>query len=209
MKKAKPLNDQLKELLNTRKEPIKILTDEDGPLQLLQQDEYVEKRMLELEVLLLKKSKPELAKQLASLLLVQELDSQMEKFYAKELKFFRDYFSDSQISRVQKNNNKQKGKEKTYKSNNDCLKHCYVAFAKTLETAACPNDYPAYKRFLLKLHPFPPFIPKPRLTKQEKQKSKKIQNEDRDLKTRSTWSDPTVRAAFKKFSGVIPTTLKK
>lgn len=209
MKKAKPLNVQLEELLNARKEPIEILTDEDGPLQLLQQDEYMEKRILELEVFLLRKSKSELAKQLASLLLVQELDSQMEKFYAKELEFFRGYFLDSQIGRVKNNNNKQKGKEKTYKNNNDCLEHCYKAFSENLEAPVRPIDYPAYKRFLLKLYPHPPFIPEARLTGKERQQSKQIQNEDRDLKTRHTWSDPTVRAAFRKFSGVRPTTLKK
>lgn len=120
-----------------------------------------------------------------------------------------EFYDNHQRGRIEKNKSKQKGKEKTYKSNNDCLEQCYKAFSKTLKAPVRSIDYPAYKRFLLNLYPYPPFIPEARLTAKEKQQSIQIQNEDRDLKTRSTWSDATVRVAFRKFSGAIATTLKK
>jgi hypothetical protein len=93
----------------------------------------------------------------------------------KKITFLDEFYDNHQRGRVEKNKRKQKGKEKTYKNNNDCLEQCYRAFAKTLEISVSSTDYPSFKRFLLKLYPYPPFIPEARLTKQEKQKSKQIQ----------------------------------
>ena len=127
----------------------------------------------------------------------------------EQIKFLDTFFTQNQKNRLEINKKKQTNKNKVYKNNNDCLKACFDAFAANLGRSTRGSDYPSYKKFLLKQYPTPPFIPKARLTLEEKKQSKQIQTEDRDLKTRDTWSDATLRAAFKKFSGKNPTSLKK
>jgi hypothetical protein len=155
-----------------------------------------------------RKTKEELIEIIFSQSGVLSINKQIMESLSQELRILRPYFYSSIETNYKSILNRQKERDKVFKSNNECLKQCYSTFAKDLERPIKKQDYPAFKKFLLKLYP-QPFIPEPRLTKKEKQQPKEIQSEDRDLKIRSSWSDATVRAAFEKFSGVKPTTLKK
>lgn len=187
----------------------KLITDELSLFRELINPETQERKIKQINDHYSKFNKAELIEELVKARLLIEGHELRIRVQKQKITVLDEFYDKHQRGRIEKNKSKQKGKEKTYKSNNDCLEQCYKAFSKTLEASVRPIDYPAYKRFLLKLYPHPPFIPEARLTAKEKQQSIQIQNEDRDLKARYTWSDATVRAAFRKFSGAIATTLKK
>jgi hypothetical protein len=187
----------------------KLITDESSFFRKLISLETQERKIKQIKDHYSKFNKAELIEELVKARLLIEGHELRISVQNQKITALDEFYDNHQRGRIAKNKSKQKGKEKIYKSNNDCLEHCYKAFSKRLEAPVQPVDYPAYKRFLLKLYPQPPFIPEARLTAKEKQQSIQIQNEDRDLKARYTWSDATVRAAFRKFSGADATTLKK
>lgn len=187
----------------------KLITDELSFFRELINPETQERKIKQIKDHYSKFNKAELIEELVKARLLIEGHELRISVQNRKITALDEFYDNHQRGRIAKNKSKQKGKEKTYKSNNDCLEQCYEAFSKTLESPVRSIDYPAYKRFLLKLYPHPPFIPEARLTIKEKQQSKKIQTEDRNLKARYAWSDATVRAAFRKFSGAVATTLKK
>jgi hypothetical protein len=187
----------------------KLITDELSLFRELINPETQERKTRQIKDHYSKFNKAELIEELVKARLLIEGHELRISVQNQKISVLDEFYDNHQRGRIEKNKSKQKGKERTYKSNNDCLEQCYKAFSKTLEAPVRSIDYPAYKRFLLKLYPHPPFIPEARLTAKEKQQSIQIQNEDRDLKARYTWSDATVRVAFRKFSGAIATTLKK
>lgn len=183
--------------------------DKHKPVKKYQDKKELEKRLKELKEGLQQGTHKELIDVTAEYLVEYEKATQIIMAQQEHIDFLQRKLLDVRTKTKASVVNRATGKEKTYKSNNDCLKHSYQGFAKGLERPVRNSDYPAYKRFLLKLHPNPPFVPKVRLTLEEKRKSKQIQYEDRELKQKYDWKDPTVRSAFEKYSGIKPTTLKK
>jgi len=183
--------------------------DKHKPVKKYQDKKELQKRIKELKEVLQQGTHKELIDVTAEYLVEYEKATQIITAQQEHIEFLQKKLLDVRTKTKTAVVNRTTGKEKTYKSNNDCLKHCYQGFVKSLERPVRDSDYPAYKRFLLKLYPNPPFVPKVRLTAAEKRKSKQTQCEDRELKQKNNWKDPTVRSAFKKYSGKKPTTLKK
>jgi len=186
-----------------------LLTDQPNVFKELINPDLRKDKIKKIEDSYAKHSKAEMLNDLVRAKLLIEVLKLKIQLQDENIKLLKEFYQDYQKNRLEKNKAKQSGKKKVYKHNNDCLQQCYIAFVKTLTKPVSGQDYSSYWRYLLKLYPKPPFIPQPRLTQEEKQQSKKIQSEDRDLKARNSWSDATVREAFEKFSGVKPTTLKK
>jgi hypothetical protein len=147
-----------------------------------------------------------------NLLIEKELAYQTIDLMAKELTIVTPKYVSEIIEHHKTTRNRQQGRSNTFKSNNECLEKCYKEFSRNLARPVLDADYPAYKRYLIKCYPTPPFTPKPKLTKDEKQGTKEMQDADRASKERGNgnkWVDSTVRDAFYKLSGIKPTTLKK
>ena len=208
-KKGQSLLEDIAETQQKMMSYSKLITDELNLFSELINPETRERKTKQIRDHYSKFNKAELIDELVKVRLLIEGHELRISVQNRKITSLDEFYDNHQRGRIEKSKSKQKGKEKTYKSNNDCLVQCYKAFSKTLEVPVRSIDYPAYKKFLLKLYPYPPFIPEARLTAKERQQSIEIQNEDRDLKARYTWSDATVRAAFRKFSGTIATTLKK
>jgi len=185
------------------------LLDKSKPVKKYEDQKELNKRIRELKSDLSQISHEELIDMAAKSLVEFERNTQIIMAQQEHIQFLEKKFMEARSKLKTAVQNRIVGKEKVYKNNNDCLKYCYQGFAKSLERPVISSDYPAYKRFLLGLYEKPPFVPKVRSTKEEKRKSKQTQSEDRSLKQKDEWKDPTIRDAFEKFSGVKATTLKK
>jgi hypothetical protein len=185
------------------------LFDKSKPVKKYRDKKELEKRINELKKVLEQGTHKELIDITAEYLVEHEKAAQIILAQQNHIDFLQKKLLDTRTKTIKAVANRAIGKERTYKSNNDCLKYCYQGFANSLERPVRGSDYPAYKRFLLKLYKYPPFVPRVRLTTEEKRKSKQNQSEDRELKQKYDWKDATVRAAFEKYSGLKATTLKK
>jgi hypothetical protein len=158
------------------------------------------------------KSKEELINVLIKNFALKEILKQFAINFSEELKILRPYFF-SNISKEYENiHSRQSKKNSVYNQNKEILKRCYEEFSSKLNRKIQGNDYLAYRKYLVSKHPNPPFIPKPKLSKEEKKQSKELQEASRAANTRELhkrWSDATLRKEFERLSGTKATTLKK
>lgn len=152
-----------------------------------------------------KKDKAELVNMVASL----EIQLQVEKKYGElvqhVIEFFTNHIDGAEFERIQLNKVKQFKKNKKYAENENKIVECINELVKQLGRKLIGTDYPKLKRLLTKTYPTPEFIPKPRLSKEEKANPKSAA-EEASIKKRTGWADSTIRKVFKKVTGCTPST---
>lgn len=92
--------------------------------------------------------------------------------------------------------------------NIEYLERALSIFEDFLDRPFKPQDFRKFQRYLLKVYPRPAYIQEPRLTKEEKQLSPDLQEEARELKRRTGWSEPRLRKFFKDRTGINASTKK-
>ncbi len=152
-----------------------------------------------------KKDKAELVSMVAAL----EIQLQVERKYGElvqhVIEFFTNHINGAELGRIQLNATKQLEKNKKYGENERKIVECITELGKQLGRDLVGTDYPKLKKILIKTYPSPEFIPKPRLSKEEKANLESAA-EEISIKKRTGWADSTIRKVFKKVTGCTPTT---
>ena len=103
--------------------------------------------------------------------------------------------------------NQSGGKDKKFKSNNSFLLECLNKVTEQGSLPVKPSDFIKFRNLAAKTKP--PFIQRPRRSKQDRMMSEEIQRLDAEALARNEWSPSTLRNFFEKHTGVKPSSVRK
>lgn len=114
---------------------------------------------------------------------------------------------DARKRRLDSVKNQKDGKDKKFKSNNALLMDCLKQVTENGTKTAKPNDFIRFRNLVMKTTP--PFIQKPRRSKQDRLMSEDIQRMDAEAIARNEWAPSTIRNFFDKHSGTKASSVRK
>ena len=123
----------------------------------------------------------------------------------EKIRFLENKLSSIKAKRILLAKKKGAGRVKKFQSDTEFAMEIYHQLAAELNRAIEPGDFVEYLFRVREGRPVPLFIPKARLTAEEKEQMLVEQNVARDVKARQEWSEARLRKLFMKLSGLITT----
>lgn len=114
---------------------------------------------------------------------------------------------DARNKRLGSVKNQKDAKDKKFKSNNSFLLECLNKVSENGDKAIKPSDFIKFRNLANKTKP--PFVQRPRRSKQDRMMSEEIQRLDAEALARNEWSPSTLRNFFEKHTGVKPSSVRK
>jgi hypothetical protein len=120
----------------------------------------------------------------------------------KKIRFLEDKLNPIKTKRILTAKKKGAGRVKNFQSDTEFAMKIYHRLAADLNRAIEPGDFVEYLFRIREERPVPLFIPKPRLTAEEKSQHLVEQSIAREVKARREWSEARLRALFMRLSGL-------
>ena len=140
-----------------------------------------------------------------------EIEVQISKYFVSNLIAVISHLLkasyDARSQRLGNVKNQAEGKDKKFKSNNSFLLECLNQLTGLGNKSVKPSDFISFRNLANKTKP--PFIQKPRRSKQDRMMSEEIQRADAEALSRNEWAPSTLRNFFEKHTGVKPSSVKK
>lgn len=129
------------------------------------------------------------------------------RYLDAESNYLKKIFNESWTNRLNTVTKQKQGKDLTFKSNNEYLRHCLDQLTENGTKAIKSTDFIRFSNLANKQPP--PFIQKLRQTKAEKNQPEEIQRIDAEALARHEWAPTTLRNFFEKHTGVKPSSIRK
>lgn len=149
--------------------------------------------------------------QLRHALIESEVKCESQRLDALEMKeailFLLQHFYQTRFKHMTSTKNRELARNKKFKSNSDFLMECLNQIKIDLKRDLQATDFIKFRNLAMKFKP--PFIQKPRRSKQDRMISEEIQRLDAEALARNEWAPSTLRSFFEKHTGVKPSSVRK
>lgn len=178
----------------------KLKTNPDNPLKKYSTEANIKVKIQELLDEFQQQKKSMLMARLAQATILVELLSNQVDHLNIENEFLRYNYVDNLLKKRKTVKNQTAGKAKVFSSNNQCLQECLdeVLGAGSTQKEISNKVYIRFLKLVTKKYPTPPFVQKPRLSREEKLQEPAIQAANREALKRNEWAPTTLRNFFEK-----------
>lgn len=178
----------------------KYQTDPDSPQQKYSSEANLKVKIKELLDEFEQQEKSMLMARLAQATILLELLSNEVDHLKFENKFLRFNYVDNLLKKRKTVKSQTAGKVKKFSTNNKCLEECLneILSAGAVDKIISKKIYARFCNLVKKKYPTPPYVQKPRLSREEKRQDPAIQAVDREALKRNEWAPTTLRTFFEK-----------
>jgi len=152
--------------------------------------------------------KKELVTRFATTAYEHELLHQEIIYLSAAVLFFQKKLTTSNINEIQNNSNRQKNVKLREDKNRACLIHSLTLLKNKVQRPLEGTDFAKFIKIVNDTYPVQPAPKKARLTKEEKQLPKNLQDEILKEKQSDKWKPSSLRKFFEDSTGLIATTKK-
>jgi hypothetical protein len=121
--------------------------------------------------------------------------------------YLLNYFNQTRFKHMTSTKNRELARNKKFKSNLDFLMECLNQIKADLKRDFQATDFIKFHNLAMKFKP--PYIQKPRRSKQDRMMCEEIQKLDAEALARNEWAPSTLRSFFEKHTGVKPSSIRK